>query len=125
MGNYLIAVLNQTTKETNEKDREPECVYQFARDRLNARIVNFVMVSPRTSEGSEDDLLNFDNVVSSTKDEMDSYLSDKDKSLAMLDRRPALKKGFLSKNTSLPTSAPVERLFGIAPLVLTDRIIRL
>ena len=44
------------------------------------------MVSPQTSEGSEDDPLNFDNDVSPTKDEVDSYLSDKDKSLVMLDR---------------------------------------
>lgn len=52
------------------------------------------MVSPQTSEGSDDDPLNFDNDVSPTKDEVDSYLSDKDKSLAMLDRHPAMKKVF-------------------------------
>ena len=83
------------------------------------------MVSPRTSEESEDDPLNFDNDVSHTKDEVDSYLSDKDKSLAMLDRHPAMKKIFLFFNTALPSSAPVERLFSIAPLVLTARRNRL
>ncbi len=83
------------------------------------------MVSPQTSEGSDDDPLNFDNDVSPTKDEVDSYLSDKDKSLAMLDRHPAMKKVFLTYNTALPSSAPVERLFSIAPLVLTARRNRL
>jgi hypothetical protein len=50
------------------------------------------MVSSRTCKGSEDIPLNFDNDVSPTKDEVDSYVSDKDKSLSMLDRHPAMKK---------------------------------
>lgn len=90
---------------------------KFARDRLNARIVNVVMVSSRTCKGSEDNPLNFDNDFSPTKDEVDSYVSDKDKSLSMLDRHPAMKKVSLSDDTALPSSEPFERLFSIAPLV--------
>jgi hypothetical protein len=83
------------------------------------------MVSPRTREGSEDDPLNFDNDVSPRKDEMDSYLSDKDKSLAILDRHPAMKKKMFTYNTALSYSAHVERLYSIAPLVLIARRNRL
>ena len=61
------------------------------------------MVSPRTREGSEDDPLNFDNDVSPRKDEMDSYLSDKDKSLAILDRHPEMKKKCLRTTLPCPT----------------------
>jgi hypothetical protein len=75
------------------------------------------MVSSRTCKGSEDNPLHFDNDVSPTKDEVDSYVSDKDKSLSMLDRHPAMKKVSLSYDTALPSSEPFKRLFSIATLV--------
>ena len=79
--------------------------------------------SRSNSQASEcvDQLFNFDSNDSPTKDEIDLYLCDKDKTLSMLDRHPAIKSVFLRYNTALPSSAPVERLFSAAALVLTAR----
>jgi hypothetical protein len=69
---------------------------KYARERLNARLMNFVEIhSAKDIIGSEDDPFNFDGDVSPTKDEVDSFISDKDKSLTILERHPAMKKVFL------------------------------
>ena len=77
------------------------------------------------SSANANELFNFEENDSPTKDEIDLYLCDKDKTLSMLDRHPAIKKIFLRYNSALPSSAPVERLFSAAALVLTSRRNRL
>jgi len=62
---------------------------------------------------------------SQVKAEAMNFLSDADKSLSRLHFFPAVKRLFLKFNTALPSSAPVERLFGIAGLIETLRRNRL
>ena len=52
-------------------------------------------------------------------------MKDPDKSMEMLDRYPQVKALFLKFKTAIPTSAPVERLFSQAALILTVRRNRL
>jgi hypothetical protein len=56
---------------------------------------------------------------------VDYFLADKDVSMEMLNRYPQIKNIFIKHNTAIPTSAPVERLFSQAALVLTVRRNRL
>ena len=53
------------------------------------------------------------------------FLNDKDRELSMLHRHSEVKILFLRYNTTLPSSAPVERLFSAGALVLTKRRNRL
>lgn len=46
-----------------------------------------------------------------------NYLQDTNKSLDSLERHPATKMIFKRYNTTLPSSAPVERLFSFAGMV--------
>ena len=58
-------------------------------------------------------------------DEIDMYLADRSTEFSMLNKYPNLKEAFFKYNTPIPSSAPVERLFSIAALILTTRHTRL
>ncbi|KAI9565224.1 hypothetical protein GHT06_009006 [Daphnia sinensis] len=98
-----------------------------ARQKLSARIAmhSFPRSNSHKDSASANELFNFKENDSPTKDEVDLYLCDEDKAIRMLDRHPAIKNVFLRYNAPLPSSAPVERLFSDASLVLTARRFRL
>jgi len=62
---------------------------------------------------------------SQVKAEAMNFLSGADKSLSRLHFFPAVQRLFLKFNTTLPSPAPVERLFSIARLIETPRRNRL
>jgi hypothetical protein len=53
------------------------------------------------------------------------YLQDSSRDLGMLNNHPAVKSVFLQFNTTIPSSAPVERLFSTGAIILTKRRNRL
>ena len=58
---------------------------------------------------------------STVQSELDIFLNDPAHDIPSLQRYPLMKKVFVLKNTSLPSSAPVERLFSIGGQILTPR----
>ena len=68
--------------------------------------------------GDED---TFDTTQKKVSSEVYNYLADEDTDLSTLHRYPHVKQVFLKYNTTLPSSAAVERLFSFASLVLTAR----
>ena len=78
------------------------------------------------SVSSTEDFLNFTSTINTSyPNEVDYFLADPDVSMEMLNRYPQIKSLFIKHNTAIPTSAPVERLFSQAALVLTVRRNRL
>jgi len=57
--------------------------------------------------------------------ELDMYINDTSRDTDSLHRFPLVKKVFVAKNISLPSSAPVEQLFSIGGQILTPRRIGL
>ncbi len=96
-----------------------------ARQYLCSRIAGTAFTTKGNGPVSQNSLYDFNEATSPSKDEIDSYLSDKDKALSMLDRHPAIKQVFVRYNTAVPSSAPVERLFSVASLILTAKRNRL
>ena len=80
-----------------------------------------VLEKSKTSLAEE--ILLFDEIEPSGRldDEVDRFLKDRDTSIGMLDNYPQIKSLFVKYNTVIPTSAPVERLFSLAALILTIR----
>jgi len=50
------------------------------------------------------------------------YINNTSRNIDSLQRFSLVKKVFVAKNTALPSSAPVERLFGIGGQISTPRI---
>ena len=59
------------------------------------------------------------------ENEVASYLADPDWSLAMSNKYPMVKSVFIQFNTTLPSSAAVERLFSVGGQIETARRNRL
>jgi len=72
-----------------------------------------------------DDFFNFNEREMEQSQKHLQFLNYKDRELSMLHRHPEVKILFLRYNTTLPSSAPVERLFSAGALVLTKRQNRL
>ncbi len=72
-----------------------------------------------------EDLLEFPVPLVKSFCKFEQYLNDSKEDLKMLDDYPAVKKLFIEYNTPTPSSAPVERLFSIANLILSSRRNRL
>jgi hypothetical protein len=78
-----------------------------------------------TNSSCVDDYLDFTARYQSKPDELEYFLRDPEVSIEMLDRYPQIKDLFMRFNTAIPSSAPVERLFSQAALVLTVKRSRL
>jgi len=82
-----------------------------------------------SSASEEDDYFGFKNNSSSSQlgsilsldMQVAAYLTDKDKNIKALDNHPLIKNMFMRYNTTIPSSAPVERLFSLAGMTLTPK----
>ncbi len=99
-----------------------------ARDVHSASSHSSVTVSSSVANSqAEDDFFNYSTNAfhNSGLNHCQAYLADKDTNITMLSRHPIVKDLFLRFNTKLPSSAPVERLFSTAAIILTKRRNRL
>ncbi len=77
------------------------------------------------NEETENHTLDIPSRESSVMQELDLYMVNQDKSLFSLKKYPRIKELYLRYNTSIPSSAPVERLFsteGLRRNRLTDEL---
>lgn len=121
---YLLAALTHPSFKTHWIDDAKEC------EEATFKLKNLVKdattpVNERSLTSLTDDFLFFNTKELSKPDEVDFYLRDPETSIEMLDKYPQIKQLFVKYNTTIPTSAPVERLFSTAALILTVRRNRL
>ena len=112
-----------------------EAIKSQARDKLQMAVRNCIFDSSdntlvNSDSSSEDDFFKtMDGSFSAPNNKEDlevlNYLQDTSKALHSLDRYPAIKKIFKRYNTTLPSSAPVERLFSFAGMVHSPKRSRL
>ncbi len=101
------------------KAKASELFYSSVKDQAPTTLIEM------TEQDSEDDFLSFSQNDSVNTDICMQYLSDREQDFKMLDRYPIIKQLFIRYNTAIPSSAPVERLFSTASIILTKRRNRL
>ena len=67
----------------------------------------------------------FANAEATSTAQVDYFLRDQDTNIQMRNRYPQIRSLFIKYNTTIPTSAPVKRLFSQAAFILTARRNRL
>lgn len=120
---YLMAALTHPCFKAHWiKDRRSQ---EDAKLKLRQLIqdATYSPVLEKSKTSLAEEFLVFDDIHPSGRpdDEVDRFLKDRDTSVGMLDNYPQIKALFIKYNTVIPTSAPVERLFSLAALILTIR----
>jgi len=90
--------------------------------------VNAMNASVAHAESNQDDDDFFSCATHNTQSHLQQhlvYLNDPSTEIQMLQNHPQVKQLFLKYNTVIPSSAPVERLFSTASLILTKHRNRL
>jgi hypothetical protein len=100
---------------------------QMASDECSAAPVQSMSTVSTTDAGGDTDSSDFFNDlnVEQTDQPHLKYLQDSSREIDMLNKHPAVKPVFLRFNSTIPSSAPVERLFSTGAIILSKRRNRL
>jgi hypothetical protein len=100
---------------------------QMASDECTAAPVQSIPTVSTTDAGGDTDSSDF--LSDSNAEQADQphlkYLQDSSREIGMLNKHPAVKQVFLRFNSTIPSSAPVERLFSTGAIILSKRRNRL
>ena len=110
--------------------RKCKLLYNYARTIQQQQLCENDSGSDNGHVSQEDDFFFFGNSQANDRHkiidtEVDMYLRDSCKEIARLKIFPCIMKLFLKYNTTLPSSAPVERLFSLASQMYVPRRNRL